>query len=76
MPDGTGYNFVVNRRVENGTTSVLETSAGGWNWKAKAKVHYLVRGNQMELAIRRADLGLRKGTAAALAVQVGGQHAA
>ena len=56
-----GYNFVVNRRVENSTTSVLETSAGGWNWKPKAKVRYSVRGNEMELAIRRADLGLHNG---------------
>lgn len=53
-----GYNFVVNRRVLDATTSVLELSTGGWNWKPKAKVRYRVRGNEMEMAIRRADLGL------------------
>ncbi len=56
-----GYNFMVNRHIENDTTSVLETSTGGWNWKPKAKVRYHVRGNEMEIAIRRADLGLRPG---------------
>ncbi len=56
-----GYNFVVNRRVENDTTSVLETSTSGWNWKPKAKVRYRVSGNEIEIAIRRADLRLRPG---------------
>ncbi len=56
-----GYNFVVNRRVVNDTTTMLETSAGGWNWRPKAQVRYRVRGNELELAIRRADLGLRPG---------------
>lgn len=53
-----GYNFVVNRTVRDAETSVLEESAGGWNWRAKAEARYRVRGREMELAIRRADLGL------------------
>ncbi len=56
-----GYNFVVNRQVLDSATSLLETSAGGWNWKPKAKVRYRVKGNEMEIAIRRADLGLPQG---------------
>jgi hypothetical protein len=56
-----GYHYVVNRRVLDDTTTLLETSAGGWNWKVRAKVRYRVRGNELELAIRRDDLGLRPG---------------
>ena len=53
-----GYDFVVNRKLEDATTSVLEACTGGWNWQPKGKVRYQVVGNEMELAIRRADLGL------------------
>jgi hypothetical protein len=56
-----GYNFVVNRHVINDNISLLEMSAGGWNWKPKANVRYRVRGNELQLAIRRTDLGLRRG---------------
>lgn len=50
-----GYNFVVNRTA----AGVLEASAGGWNWRRAGTVRYKVKGCEMELAIRRADLGLR-----------------
>jgi len=53
-----GYDFVVNRTVENATTSTLEASTGAWNWQKKAKVRYRLQGNEMELVLRRADLGL------------------
>jgi hypothetical protein len=51
-----GYNFIVNRTVPG----VLEKSAGGWNWRRAGSVRHKVKGCEMELAIRRADLGLRK----------------
>jgi hypothetical protein len=53
-----GYDFVVNRTVRDGSTTVLEESMGGWNWRRKAEVRYRVQGNEMALALRRADLGL------------------
>jgi hypothetical protein len=49
-----GYNFIVNRTV----AGVLEESTGGWNWRRAGTVRYKVKGCEMELAIRRADLGL------------------
>src|SRR5579871_5291907 len=53
-----GYDFVVNRLGPNVSTGVLEISTGGWNWQERGRVRYRVQGNEMELAIRRVDLGL------------------
>jgi hypothetical protein len=49
-----GYNFLVNRTA----AGVLEESTGGWNWRRAGTVRYKIKGSEMELAIRRADLGL------------------
>jgi hypothetical protein len=53
-----GYQYVVNRTVCDARTSLLEQSAGGWKWTPKARIRYRVRGNEMELAIPRAAVGL------------------
>jgi hypothetical protein len=53
-----GYDFVVNRVVKDATTTTLEESRGGWNWRHRADVRYRVQGNELMLAVRRADLGL------------------
>lgn len=52
-----GYDFVVNRRVVDGNTTLLEASKGGWNWKAIAEIRYHIKGNELELAIPRKALG-------------------
>ena len=49
-----GYNFMVNRTA----AGVLERSTGGWNWRRAGSVRYQIKGCEMELALRRADLGL------------------
>ena len=49
-----GYNFMVNRTA----AGVLEKNTGGWNWRRAGTVRYKVKGCEMELAIRRSDLGL------------------
>lgn len=49
-----GYNFMVNRT----SAGMLEKNAGGWNWRRAGAVRYKVKGCELELAIRRADLGL------------------
>jgi hypothetical protein len=51
----------VNRVVKDGTTTTLEENRGGWNWRRKADVRYRVEGNELMLAIRRTDLGLKDG---------------
>ena len=54
-----GYDFVVNRTTDRTEeTALLEESRHGWDWKPRARVRYRVQGNQLEMAIRRADLGL------------------
>ena len=57
-PNWHGYQFVVNRVLPDSSACVLEHSTGGWNWTAKAKIRYRVVGNEMQLAIRRDDLGV------------------
>ena len=58
-----GYDFVVNRKLVNDTTSLLEKNAGGWNWSESAKVEYHVDGAELQIAIPRAALGLAAGKA-------------
>jgi hypothetical protein len=52
----------VNRRNANTTTILVEKSAGGgWSWVKIAKAGYLVKGNEMQIAIPRSALGLPTG---------------
>jgi hypothetical protein len=53
-PNWHGYDFMVNRTA----AGMLERNTGGWTWRHAGKVRYKVRGCEMELAIRLADLGL------------------
>lgn len=53
-----GYDFIVNRTVQGGSTTTLEANTGGWNWRKQADARYRVQGNEMMLVLRRADLGL------------------
>lgn len=53
-----GYDFIVNRRVIDESTTMLEASMGGWNWKEVAEIKYQVIENEMELAIPRNLIGL------------------
>ncbi len=60
-----GYDFVVNRTVDRTEeTALLEENREGWNWEPRTRVQYRVRGNELEMAIRRADLGSRNSDAA------------
>lgn len=59
--DWEGYDFIVNRKVENSGTTWLEKSEGGWHWKKAAVVHYVVIGNELQIAIPRKALGLPEG---------------
>jgi hypothetical protein len=49
-----GYDYMVNRT----TAGVLERCTGGWSWHRAGTVRYKIKGCEMELAIRRSDLGL------------------
>jgi hypothetical protein len=54
-----GYDFLVNERVIDRQTTVLQKNAVGWNWKDAAKIRYHVSGNELELAIPKSALGIK-----------------
>jgi hypothetical protein len=56
-----GYDFVVNRTRGADGKFWLEKNIGGWNWKKVAPVELRVTGNELQLAIPRAALGLKTG---------------
>jgi hypothetical protein len=53
-----GFDFVVNRTVRGRGKSLLEQSSGGWEWRPAAGIEYRVRGDEMELSIPLASLGI------------------
>jgi hypothetical protein len=53
-----GYDYRVNRRIKDDTTTVLEQTRNGWNWQPKADVEFRLRGNELMLAIPRGQLGV------------------
>ncbi len=53
--------YVINRTPPGEKTAYLERNAGGWNWTSVADVNYLVEGDQLQIAIPRAALGLPDG---------------
>ncbi|MGC8668009.1 MAG: hypothetical protein ACP5VE_07850 [Chthonomonadales bacterium] len=57
-----GYDFIVNREVQSDGRTWLEKNVGGWNWRRVALVSYRVKGNEMQIAIPRSALGLKRGT--------------
>ena len=57
-----GYDFVVNRRgVEAETTWLERHESAGYQWGAPLRVSYRAHGNELELALPRAALGLSSG---------------
>jgi hypothetical protein len=57
-----GYDFIVNRTIEAEGKTWLEKNVGGWKWEKVAAVDFRVAGNELQLAIPRAALGLAAGT--------------
>lgn len=54
-----GYDFIVNRKIHNITETIVEGNVGNhWDWKEVGVVQYAVAGNELEIAIPRAYLGL------------------
>ncbi len=54
-----GFNYVVNRKIVDAGTTLLEGSSGGWNWRETAHVSYRAEGNRLHLAIPLTALGLK-----------------
>ena len=55
-----GYDFVVNRKVGERTTSLERNVGGKMQWTLDSNVTYAVRGNELEIAIPRTALGIRQ----------------
>ncbi|MBB6672493.1 hypothetical protein [Cohnella nanjingensis] len=53
-----GYHYIVNRQVTGDSATLLERSAGGWNWEPLGEVRYAASGNELHLALPRTLLGL------------------
>jgi len=58
-----GYEYILNRTIDADRTCWLEKNPGGWNWKKAAPVRCRVAGNELQLAIPRAALGISAGRA-------------
>jgi len=52
-----GYDYLINGEVADDETSTLKRSVSGWDWNEKGRVKYKVKGNEMEIAVRRAAIG-------------------
>lgn len=52
-----GYEFVVNRIGRDANRTVLETSAGGWQWREVGTVRYRTAGRELHLTVPRSMLG-------------------
>jgi len=59
-----GFQYRVNGHPVDGRSTSLERSAGGWKWTHVARVGYRVQGNEMELSVPRAAIGLGGGNRA------------
>jgi len=53
-----GYDYIVNRTIDPDGSTWLQKSDGAWTWKKIEKLRVVVRGNEMQIAIPRAALGL------------------
>jgi len=53
-----GYDYVVNRHVGENVTSLERNVGGKYQWTSVMNVKYVVRGNQMEIAIPRKAIGI------------------
>ena len=55
-----GYDYLINRVRSTPGVCTIEHNAGGWKWETIATARYVVRGNEMELAVPRSAIGLEK----------------
>jgi hypothetical protein len=57
-----GYDFIINRTVDEKGQTWLEKTANGWTWTKVAPVKIEVVGDQMQLAVPRSALNLQPGS--------------
>lgn len=57
-PNWMGYNYVLNRKVINASTTTIEKNIGGYHWRKVGTAHFRVRGNECQIAVPRRALGI------------------
>ena len=59
-----GYDYLVNMSPTSSTTTTLMSTASGWDWTTtNSSISYRVSGNELEIAIPRADINQGSGEA-------------
>ena len=53
-----GYDVLINHRVKDDHTTIVETTRNGWNWEPSSTASYRVEGNELMVAVARTSLGL------------------
>ena len=53
-----GFDFIINHTIRDAATTAVAKCSGGWNWEPVAEARYADGGNELQLAIPRAVLGL------------------
>ena len=56
-----GYDFLLNHRMKNVHTSILEATRNGWNWEPAGEAAFRAEGNKLMMRVSRAQLGLTGG---------------
>ncbi len=56
-----GYDFIVNRSIEQDGTTWLEKNDGGWAWTRLAKIRYRCAGNELHISVPVSSLNVRPG---------------
>ncbi len=54
-----GYDFIVNRQKPKRNEAVLERNTGGWHWTSSGTIKFVVKENQLQLAIPLSPLDSR-----------------
>lgn len=55
-----GVDFLIGRVIDQDGV-LIESNAGGWNWKPAGKASYRIAGNRLQVTVPRKTLGLQEG---------------
>ena len=59
LGDWEGFQYMVNYKPYDGSTTSLQVCRNGWNWEKPSEVQYRVKGNEMVIAVPMAALGIK-----------------
>ena len=56
-----GYDFLIDHRVKDSHTTILEMTKNGWNWEPVGEVQFRMKGKELMISVPRKALGLAAG---------------